>query len=61
VDLPYRENYFGKPQKASANLMSPFETEYYKSKIARLLKIKLIEPSRIPWACPTFYVNQYFE
>jgi len=26
-----------------------------------LLKRKLIEPSRIPWACPTFYINKHSE
>jgi hypothetical protein len=32
VDLPYREDYKPKPQKASANHMSPSELEYCKKK-----------------------------
>ena len=30
VDIPYRENYSGTPQKASANQMSPTKMDYYK-------------------------------
>jgi hypothetical protein len=28
LDLPYRENYYCKPQKAYDNIMSPYETKY---------------------------------
>jgi hypothetical protein len=54
VDLPYRENYSGTPQKASANQMSPTKMDYYKQEIAELLRRKLIERSRSPWACSMF-------
>lgn len=52
VDLPYKEDYSAKPQKASANHMSPTKAEYCQKEIVELLQKKLIESSRIPWACP---------
>jgi len=61
VNLPYREDYLPKPQKASANHMSPSELEYCKAEIQELLKRNLIENSRIPSACPAFYVNKHSE
>jgi hypothetical protein len=45
VDFPYCEGYTDKPQKASANHMSPSELECCKIEIIELLKRKLIEPS----------------
>lgn len=61
VSLSYREYYVAKPQKASANHMSLREIEYCQQEIKELLERKLIEPSRSPWACPTFYVNKHSE
>jgi hypothetical protein len=61
VDLPYCEGYQDKPQKAFSNHMSPSELEYYKQEIQELIRRKLIEPSRSPWACPAFYVNKHSE
>lgn len=61
VDLPYCEGYADRPQKTSANYMSPSELEYCKTEIAELLKRKRIEPSRSPWASPAFYVNKHSE
>jgi hypothetical protein len=61
VSFPYKEGYAAKPQKASANHMSPTEAEYCQNEIKELLQRKLIEPSRSPWACPTFYVNKHSE
>jgi hypothetical protein len=61
VDLPYYEGYQDKPHKTSANHMSPSELEYCKQEIQELLNKKLIEPSRSPWACPSFYVNKHYE
>jgi hypothetical protein len=43
VSLPYREDYIPRPQKASANHMSPTELEYCKQEINDLLQRKLIE------------------
>jgi hypothetical protein len=59
--MPYKEDYLPKPQKASANHMSPTELEYCKAEITELLQRKLIESSRSPWACPAFYVNKHSE
>lgn len=61
VNLPYKEDYIPRPQKASANHMSPTELEYCKKEIQELLQRKLIENSRSPWACPAFYVNKHSE
>jgi hypothetical protein len=61
VSLPYKEDYIPKPQKASANHMSPTECEYCQKEISELLERKLIEISRSPWACPAFYVNKHSE
>jgi len=61
VNFPYKENYNPRPQKASANHMSPTELEYCKAEIQDLLNRKLIESSRSPWACPAFYVNKHSE
>lgn len=61
VNLPYRENYSPRPQKGSANHMSPTELEYCKTEIQDLLNRKLIENNRSPWACPAFYVNKHSE
>jgi len=61
VSLPYKEDYIAKPQKASANHMSPTEVEYCQKEISELLDRKLIETSRSPWACPSFYVNKHSE
>ena len=41
--------------------MSPTKVEYCQNEIKELLQRKLIEPSRSPWACPTFYVNKHNE
>ena len=41
--------------------MSPTECDYCQKEILELLERKLIEISRIPWACPAFYVNKHSE
>lgn len=41
--------------------MLPTENEYCQSEIKELLQRKLIESSKSPWACPTFYVNKHSE
>ena len=61
VSLPYKENYTPKPQKASANHMSPSEQELFRQEINQLLEQKLIEPCKSPWACLAFYVNKHSE
>jgi hypothetical protein len=48
VSLPYKEDYTPRPQKASANHMSPTECEYCQKEISELLERKLIEVSRSP-------------
>jgi hypothetical protein len=47
VNLPYKEDYLPKPQKASANSMSPTELEYCKAEIQELLQRKLIEIAEV--------------
>lgn len=54
VALPYKENYVPKPQKASANHMSPLEQDLCRQEITQLLEHKLIEPCKSPWACLHF-------
>jgi hypothetical protein len=59
--LPYKEDYTPKPQRASANHISPTKCEYCQKEILELLERKLIETSRSPWACTAFYVNKHNE
>ena len=61
VALPYREGYIPRPQKASANHMSPKEQELCKAEIEQSLEQKLIGPCKSPWACRAFYVNKHSE
>lgn len=61
LDIPYKEGFAGTPQKDSATQMSPFEAEYCKREIAKLLQRGLIEPSCSPWACVALYVNKHSE
>ena len=61
VTLPYKDGSSYKPQKASGNFMSSSEQELCRNEIQQLLDRKLIEPCKITWACPAFYVNKHSE
>jgi len=59
ITLPYEKNFNEKhiPSKARATQMNAELLEYCKKEIQTLLEKKLICPSKSPWSCAAFYVN----
>jgi hypothetical protein len=61
VSLPFDPSVSPSPQRASSALMSPAEIKICQEEISNLLQKGLIEPSKSPWGCRSFYVNNHFE
>ena len=59
ITLPYEKDFNEKqiPTKARPTQMNAELLEYYKKEIQILLEKKLIRPSKSPWSCAAFYVN----
>ncbi|KAL0361670.1 UNVERIFIED_CONTAM: polyprotein, partial [Sesamum radiatum] len=63
VSLPYEEDFKESqiPTKARPIAMGPRHLEICKKEIEELLLKKLIRPSKSPWSCPAFYVENAAE
>ena len=59
ITLPYEKDFNEKqiPTKARPTQMNFELLEYCKKEIQSLLEKKLIRPSKSPWSCAAFYVN----
>jgi len=59
ITLPYGKDFNEKqiPTKARPTQMNAELLEYCKKDIQTLLEKKLIRPSKSPWSCAAFYVN----
>ena len=59
ITLPYEKDFNEKqiPTKARPTQMNTELLEYCKKEIQSLLEKKLIRPSKSPWSCAAFYVN----
>ncbi|CAN4091340.1 unnamed protein product [Withania somnifera] len=59
VTLPYEENFCEDdiPIKSRPRQMNTKLVEFCKNEIDNLLQKGLIKPSKSPWSCTTFYVN----
>ena len=63
IALPYEKDFNERmiPTKARPTQMNAELLEYCKKKIQTLLGKKLIRPSKSPWSCAVFYVNNAAE
>ncbi|XP_047262232.1 uncharacterized protein LOC124895866 [Capsicum annuum] len=63
VTLPYEDTFSEDniPTKSRPCQMNVELAEFYKKKIDNLLQKGLIKPSKSPWSCTTFYVNNVAE
>uniref|UniRef100_M1DL10 Zinc knuckle family protein n=1 Tax=Solanum tuberosum TaxID=4113 RepID=M1DL10_SOLTU len=63
VTLPYEDNFSEDdiPTKSCPCQMNAELVEFYKKEIDNLLQKGLIKPSKSPWSCTAFYVNNAAE
>ncbi|KAG5580005.1 hypothetical protein H5410_050632 [Solanum commersonii] len=63
VTLPYEDDFFEEniPTKSRPCQMNTELFELYKKEIDNLLQKDLIKPSKSPWSCTAFYVNNAAE
>jgi len=59
ISLPYEDNFSDKliPTKAKPVQMNKQTLDHCKNEIEELLEKRLIRPSKSPWSCAAFYVN----
>ncbi|CAN4101881.1 unnamed protein product [Withania somnifera] len=59
ITLPYEDNFCEDniPTKSRPFQMNTKLVEFCKKEIDNLLRKGLIKPSKSPWSCTTFYVN----